>query len=41
MWAARRYRELQKGKPTDRQSRQHVARFVLVALYRHEGERYL
>lgn len=28
-----RYREIQKGKPTDRRSRQHVARFILVALY--------
>jgi hypothetical protein len=27
------YREIQKGKPTDRRSRRHVARFVLVALY--------
>jgi integrase len=31
--AAWRYREIQKGKPTDRRSRQHVAKFVLVALY--------
>jgi integrase len=31
--AARRYREIQKGKPTDRRSRQHVAKFILVALY--------
>jgi integrase len=31
--AAWRYREVQKGKPTGRRSRQHVARFVLVGLY--------
>jgi integrase len=31
--AAWRYREVQKGKPTGRRSRQHVARFILVALY--------
>src|SRR6516162_7571686 len=31
--AAWRYREVQKGKPTDRRSRQHVARFILVAIY--------
>lgn len=31
--AAWRYREIQKGKPTDRRSRRHVARFILVALY--------
>jgi integrase len=29
----RRYREIQKRKPTERRSRQHVARFILVALY--------
>ena len=28
-----RYREIQKGHPTGRRSRQHVARFILVALY--------
>ncbi|MEW5422693.1 site-specific integrase [Amorphus sp. 3PC139-8] len=28
-----RYREVQKGKPTGRYSRRHVARFILVALY--------
>jgi len=28
-----RYREMQKGKPTDRRSRQHIAKFILVALY--------
>lgn len=33
IWAAWRYREVQKGQPTDRRSRRHVARFVLVALY--------
>ena len=33
VWAAWRYREVQKGKQTDRRSRQHVARFILVALY--------
>jgi hypothetical protein len=31
--AAWRYRETQKGKETDRRSRRHVARFMLVALY--------
>jgi integrase len=31
--AAWRYREVQKGKVTDRASRQHIARFILVALY--------
>jgi integrase len=33
IWAAWRFREKQGGKPTDRASRQHVARFVLVGLY--------
>lgn len=33
IWAAWRYREIQKGVETDRRSRRHVARFVLVALY--------
>jgi hypothetical protein len=33
IWAAWRYREVQKGKDTDRRSRRHVARFMLVALY--------
>jgi integrase len=33
LWAAWRFREVQKGKPTDRRSRRHVARFMLVALY--------
>jgi integrase len=33
IWAAWRYREVQKGKATGRRSRQHVARFILVGLY--------
>jgi integrase len=33
IWAAWRYRELQKGHPTGRYSRRHVARFILVGLY--------
>jgi integrase len=33
LWAAWRFREIQKGKPTDRRSRRHVARFMLVAVY--------
>lgn len=33
IWAAYRYREKQKGKETERRSRRHVARFILVALY--------
>ena len=33
IWAAWRYREVQKGKETERRSRRHVARFILVALY--------
>lgn len=33
LWAAWRYHEQQKGRPTDRTSRRHVARFILVALY--------
>lgn len=33
IWSAWRYREVQKGQLTDRASRQHVARFILVALY--------
>jgi integrase len=33
IWAAWRYRETQKGRPTDRASRQHVARFILIGLY--------
>jgi integrase len=31
--SAWRYREMQKGKPTDRRSRRHIAQFILVALY--------
>lgn len=33
LWAAWRYREVQKGVETDRRTRRHVARFILVALY--------
>jgi integrase len=33
IWSAWRYREIQNGKPTDRASRRHVARFVLLGLY--------
>ena len=33
IWSAWRYREVQKGRQTDRRSRQHVAHFILVALY--------
>jgi hypothetical protein len=33
IWSAWRYREIQHGQPTDRRSRQHIARFILVALY--------
>lgn len=33
IWAAWRYREVQKGHATGRRSRQHVARFILVGLY--------
>src|SRR5262249_21063336 len=33
LWAAWHYREVQKGKPTGRRSRQHIARFILLALY--------
>jgi hypothetical protein len=33
LWDAWRFREIQKGKPTDRRSRRHVARFILVAVY--------
>ena len=33
LWAAWRYREIQKGHATTRRSRQHLARFILVALY--------
>jgi integrase len=31
--SAWRFRERQKGKPTDRRTRRHVAKFILVALY--------
>ncbi len=33
IWRAWRYREVQKGCPTDKRPRRHVARFILVALY--------
>ena len=33
LWAAYRYREVQKGHATGRHSRRHLARFILVALY--------
>ena len=33
IWSAWSYREVQKGKQTGRRSRQHVARFIIVALY--------
>jgi len=33
IWSAWRYREVQRGKQTGRRSRQHVARFILTALY--------
>jgi integrase len=33
LWAAYRYREVQKGHATGRYSRRHLARFILVALY--------
>ncbi|WP_244540121.1 tyrosine-type recombinase/integrase [Kaistia soli] len=33
IWAAWRFREVQKGEPTKRRPRQHIARFILVALY--------
>ena len=33
IWGAWRYREVQTKKPTSRRSRQHVARFILIALY--------
>ena len=33
IWAAWRYREHQNGEATDRASRKHIAKFVLVALY--------
>lgn len=33
IWQAWRYREVQKGKDTDRRTRRHVARFILIGLY--------
>lgn len=33
VWSAWRYREIQKGVVTDRRTRQHVAKFILVACY--------
>src|SRR5208282_1863746 len=33
IWAAWRYREVQNYRATDRRTRQHIARFILVALY--------
>jgi integrase len=33
LWSAWRFRERQRGRLTTRRSRQHVARFILVALY--------
>ena len=33
LWLAWHFREVQKGRPTDRRTRRHVARFILVALY--------
>jgi integrase len=33
LWAAYRYREVQKGSATGRHSRRHLVRFILVALY--------
>lgn len=33
LWPAYRYREVQKGVETEKRSRRHIARFVLVALY--------
>ena len=33
LWLAWRFRQVQKGRPTDRRTRRHVARFILVALY--------
>jgi integrase len=33
IWDAWRFRETQNGKPTDRYTRRHVARFILVAVY--------
>jgi integrase len=33
IWAGWRYRQPQRGKETPRRSRQHIARFIIVALY--------
>jgi hypothetical protein len=33
IWSAWRYREVQNDRQTDRRPRQHIARFILVALY--------
>jgi integrase len=33
IWKAWRYREVQKGCPTDKRPRRHVARFILIGLY--------
>jgi hypothetical protein len=33
IWSAWRYREVQKGRPTDRRSRRRVAKFILLSLY--------
>jgi hypothetical protein len=33
VWAAYRYREIQNWRGTDRRTRRHVARFILIALY--------
>jgi integrase len=33
LWAAMTFREVQKGHPTGRRSRRHLAKFLLVALY--------
>jgi hypothetical protein len=33
IWSAWRYREIQKGHPTGRRARAHVARFLIAALY--------
>jgi integrase len=33
LWSAWRFREVQKGRPTGRRTRRHVACFILVALY--------
>jgi integrase len=33
LWTAWRFRETQDGNPTERRTRRHVARFILVALY--------